>query len=251
MRRTSSASWIWGVLCVVGLTVADAKLERRFVIGRTAPAIELGAVAPAARIRYDGRRNHRRPPCDSTALIVCLRDTAVARMGPAFSGPIPSRDWVIFGARGDSIDVEVSSGGVITTSLGQDHDANGNTAPFFRGRFRHDGVVALLISLDPYLGDTVEYTLRLLRSASASLTPLTVTGLQATLSITSPTPHDSLSLIPLSAARREVSPADWRIPAGTYRVALVRDSIYQLCRRSCKSVDTIKLTPNTMVIRRF
>ena len=55
--------------------------------------------------------------------------------------------------------------------------------------------------------------------------------------------RDSFSIVPLSMVSRVKDPSSWKVPAGTWVVALVKDSLYDVCYKRCVRHDTIRLRP--------
>jgi hypothetical protein len=188
--------------------------------------------------------------CDGTPQTVCYRDTA--RPGDVDEDPMqsPLADWIWFGAEGDSIDISASPSASIATSIGQERDSLHNTAHRFRHRLQNDGVVLVWLAFDEQVIPTLPYTLSVWHNGSAS-SLLRSTGRSATLSLVSRHKTESFSLVPASIAPTVHDRSQWRIFAQTYKVALVSDSLYELCRFPCTAPDTVKLTPSTNVVRKF
>jgi hypothetical protein len=99
--------------------------------------------------------------------------------------------------------------------------------------------------------DSIAFMFEVRRYGPDGLAALRATGEQATLSIVSRRTTDRFSIVPLSLVSSVHELSKWRAPAGTYKVALVTDSLYQLCRYPCTLPDTIKLTPFAKVKRIF
>jgi hypothetical protein len=163
----------------------------------------------------------------------------------------PYRDWVWFASAGDSLEISAPSGASIATSIGQERDSLDHTARQFRHRLPHDGVLEVYLNLDETEGNTVPYTLRIVRRDSASNLSLRPTGQTATLSVVSRPEADQFSLVPLSEVPTVRDRSQWRIVARPSKVALVSDSLYELCRLPCASPRIIKLTPSANVITKF
>lgn len=90
------------------------------------------------------------------------------------------KNWIWFGAGGDSIEIR-APGGYVSTNFGEEREANHNTASYFRRRLTGDGVVQVQVSVDEYRGDTVEYTLFIHLDGPAPATALRATGQRAML----------------------------------------------------------------------
>ena len=196
-------------------------------------------------------------PCGQDARDLCLRDTAIARIEPNMPYPVARAEWVWFGVAGDSIEWSVAADHAphdglahLTSMLGQDRDTTGNTASTLRRRLSRTGIVALDATLEPPLGDTVPYRLviRRVRTSPASHPP---SGGVATLTVTGRRSTDRFALVPLSLVGRQASLDPWRLFVDTYKVILLRDSLYQICYASCDRVDTVRLRPNTRTIKAY
>jgi hypothetical protein len=200
--------------------------------------------------------------CRATATVICFRDTATSPEDPNAADPIIGARWLWFGSAGDSVQIStrpdirshLREGAVIATSLGQEHDSLHNTAPYFRRRLTDDGVIEIVLLFDSVvgdeiLGDTVAYTLRIRHDDPEPRPALVATGRMATLKIAGGRARDEVSIVPLSVVSSVHDLMRWRIHARTYRVALVVDSLYQLCRLPCTSPDTVKLMPGTRITK--
>jgi hypothetical protein len=189
--------------------------------------------------------------CDSTPAVMCFRDTAYAHLYPGDGYATTDKKWISFGASGDSIEIRVPVGGYIWTNLGEERDSQHNNVPYFRHRMTANGVVQMWISWDETLGDTVTYTLQISSDGPRPSGPLRATGLRSRLSLISARDADRFSIVPLAIARSVHDVSKWIVDVGTYNVALVGDSLYELCRLPCVSPAMIKLTPSTEVTRRY
>lgn len=116
--------------------------------------------------------------------------------------------------------------------------------PYFRTRLSSDGVVETWMVADGsnMLGDTASYVLSL-RRLGKDAPWLRATGQRATLSVVSASDRDRFAVLPLTVARSVRNLSPWTVHAGTYNVALVPDSLYQVCKLPCESADTVKLLP--------
>jgi hypothetical protein len=188
--------------------------------------------------------------CDTTPGITCYRDTARAGFTDEVPDLYPLASWIWFAAAGDSIEISARPTAFIATSLGQERDALQNTAPQFRHRLQNDGVVIIWLSFDQQQADTVPYTLRVWHHGSTS-SPLRSTGKAATLTVVSRHKGETFSLVPASIAPTVRDRSQWPIIARTYHVALVSDSLYELCRLPCTAPDTVKLTASVNVVKKF
>ena len=207
-----------------------------------------------ANPRHDRARRDERGPglpalCDTTATVICYQDTA--RVATVGASDYPLANWLWFAATGDSIEISVNPPATIVTSLGEERDSLQNTARYFRHRFSRNGVVEIFLALEQGYGDTVPYVLSITRSRIASNNVLRPTGLAATLTVETRRTRDAFSIVPISVAAGVRDRLEWRIHAKAYKVALVSDSLYELCRLPCSKPDTVKLTPFTNVVKRF
>lgn len=73
-----------------------------------------------------------------------------------------------------------------------------------------------------------------------------MTGRSSRLELTSPKKYGEFSVIPLSAGPVKDRRA-WRVFANAYRVALVPDSLYEICHLPCSRPDTILLRAGAVV----
>jgi hypothetical protein len=189
--------------------------------------------------------------CDTTATVVCYRDTARSVPGAADPAGYPLANWIWFAVAGDSIEISAIPPAYVQTSIGEERDSLHNVVQHFRRRFRSDGVVEVFLALREIYGDTVPYTLRVLRSGSGSNASLRPTGEAATLTVVSRHKGDAFSLVPISIAPNVRDRSQWRIWPMRYKVALVSDSLYELCRLPCSAPDTVKLTPSADLVKKF
>jgi len=150
------------------------------------------------------------------------------------------------------VSVEVLGLGThISTNLGQDHDAvTHNTAPFFRRRLRHDGVLAVSAMMD-HSGDSVEYDLEFRHPVRLPPEAFRATGQRASLSLVIGNQGKRVSMVPVSIAGTISDRSSWAVRPRDYTVALVADSLYELCLLPCVKPDTVKLTPQSRVVRKY
>ena len=180
------------------------------------------------------------PECDSIAGSVCLVDTAITHSEADPPDLSPTSQWIVFGAAGDSIEISTIPPGAINSSLGEERDSLHNTAAQFRHRLVSDGAIEVWVDLEN-ISDTVAYALRLLHRGPPPPRSLRLTGEAATLVLSSPRATDRYAIIPISMARgvRDLRP--WSVAMGTHKVALVADSLYELCIMPCARRDTMKV----------
>lgn len=189
--------------------------------------------------------------CDTASMTICYQDTARAGTSDEDPAQYPLADWIWFAVARDSIEISAPAGSAVTTNIGQERDALHNTRGYFRYRALRDGVLLISVSLDETQGATVPYTLQISRGGSPTSGFLRPTGATATLTVISGDKAAAFSLVPgsIASAVRDRSP--WRIYAGRFKVALVSDSLYELCRLPCSSPDTVELTPSANVVKKF
>jgi hypothetical protein len=191
--------------------------------------------------------------CESTSSQFQFIDTATVRKpigNPRYSSPFPIGDWIWFGAAGDSLDI-TSTAGKVYTNLGQQHDSLRNAVPYFRARLPNDGAVAISTTMYENEGESVAYTLRIERVGREPPLALRPTCERATLAVISARLTDHFSIVPLSIVDSVHDLSNWTVFTGVYKVALVSDSLYQVCRVPCVKPDTIELLPGTTVTRDY
>jgi hypothetical protein len=235
-------------ISVCSLVATNVSCGRGNAKSRPDNVVSGGASAVANQPREDGGSAADTQSCGTAPMGICYRDTARVSLTGDEPVQYPHRDWVWFAAAGDSIEIWAPSGASVATSIGQERDSLNHTARQFRHRLPRDGVLEIYVFLDGAEGDTVPYTIRILRRGSTSLTP---TGRTATLSVVSRHEADQFSLVPLSLASTVRDRSEWRIVARPYKVALVNDSLYELCRLPCSSPQIVLLTPSATVIKKF
>jgi hypothetical protein len=176
--------------------------------------------------------------------LTCYLDTTYTWTFPDEPNPVAAKNWIVFGAAGDSIEIFSGAGSSILTSLGQEH-RHGNTAEYFRSRLTNSGAIHVWVYTSEGRGDSVEYWFRLREEGPDGSAPLRVTGERARLTIEGCRPLACASVVPLAMASSVTDLAAWQLDPGTYNVALVRDSLYQVCGVPCDKRDTLKLTSAT------
>lgn len=208
------------------------------------------------------------PACGSSAL--CFHDTARVRILDYEPGRAVDTRWVVFGAASDSIELSASSK-LRLDALGlsdlvgfgisanhaargyQERDTTGNTAPYVRFRLPYDGAVTVDIYADERgVYDTVAYTLSLRRMGAGVTPPLfEATGRAAALTLDSGRELDRFVIAPLGATDWAANPERWAVWQGRFKVALVPDSLYVVCKLPCERADTVVLKPLADVTRRY
>jgi hypothetical protein len=227
------------------LFAACRKASDRATSAATANASS--ATAQAADSKDD--RYRAELTCTPGPETLCLRDTAIIRSDANHNDIYATADWILFAAGGDSVEVSTIPPGAVATNLGQERDSLHNTAAYFRHRFTGDGVLQVWVSLDES-SDTVPYTLRL-RHVGSQPAALAATAQSATIRLVAPRQTDRFSVVPASRARRVKDLSPWTVPLGVHKVALVADSLYEVCRVPCSAAETVRLTPSTVVTKRF
>lgn len=205
--------------------------------------------SPANSVTLSGASDrHLATVCDTTGQQICLRDTAYAETHDGVTGV--DRDWIWFGKAHDSIEVLGDEGSFISTNLGTEHDADHNNVPYFRSRLTHDGIVVVtIVFLDR--GALVPYELRIRRERPDPAAALRPTGKWARLNIISAAATDPFTVIPLSLLPSVSDVTPWTVLAMPYNIALLSDSLYQVCRVPCTSPDTVRLVPGARVTRKY
>lgn len=238
---------------------------RHIPIGRALAAVTrwplagavLGALLSIGTAGSAATRRHRAEGvpslaqgCDTRPRTLCYADTA--RPGDADEDPMlsPIAAWIWFAAAGDSLEVSTSPEAFVYTSIGQERDSLQNTARRFRRRLQSDGVVLVWLAFDEQTADSVPYTLHVQHESAVSR-PLRATGEAATLTVVSRHKNSTFSLVPASIAPTVRDRSQWRIFAKTYRVALVGDSLYELCRLPCSSPQIVKLKALANVVAKL
>ncbi len=199
---------------------------------------------PAPHSRQSG------PECRASFGVFCFQDTTYRRHSHFSMEAWATILW--FGASGDSL-VLSADASAVQTSIGDDKDALHNNVPTYHGRVRRNGSITIWTTMNEERGDSVPYMLRVqvyrapLAPASSPLEP---TGQTARLVIPTPRPARAVdfSVIPVSQLRPGLDRTAWKTPVGSHKVALTRDSLYEVCLLPCASPRTIKLKPNQTVV---
>jgi hypothetical protein len=197
----------------------------------------------AAGVSVAPKRIDSLQACDAARSGICFLDAARDPKGATPGEDYPEAKWIFFTAAGDSIEVFAESS-VLVTNFGQEHDVDGVTASSFHRRLVRDGVLEVEVAFDERRrGDSVPYAIRFRRLEASTSAALRATGKYSYLTIGSNADSEMFAVIPLAMMRSRSDVAAWRVDPGEYRVALVPDSLYVVCRKQCASADTIKLTP--------
>lgn len=175
---------------------------------------------------------------------LCFVDTAIAR-SDAEPDLTPTSQWILFGAAGDSLEISTTPPGALNTSLGAERDSLHNTAAQFRHRVAVDGAIQVWVDLEHNTSDSVAYTMRLVHRGPPLPAVLRATGRTTTLILASARQSDRYAIVPTSLVEATSSLAPWTVAVGTHKVALVGDSLYQLCMMPCTKRDTVELTPSS------
>lgn len=198
------------------------------------------------------------PNCDSRDTIICFRDTAYVHEEPGYSVPVLGADWLLFGTARDSIEIHATPDetrgkgrAFLSTNLGHEKDASRTTAPYFRIRLPNDVAIAVWVDLDRDLGDSVAYAFRINRVGPRAAGLLRATGQSATLTISSAGEADTFTVVPASVPKRGRDLSKWVVFARKYKIALVADSLYEICRIPCSAPDIVKLTPGANIVKRY
>jgi hypothetical protein len=184
------------------------------------------------------------PSCNPASGVDCYRDTAYGHSINYEPGWVVDADWLVFTEGGDSVEMyQVPDAG----------EAPKHQAPILSQRLINDGVIApqLVLDLTGFLGDTVPYSFRIRHVSAQPGASLRATGGRAMLTISSAKETDRFSVVPASLAKSVHDRSTWAVYPRTYRVALVSDSVYEICRIPCLLPDTAKLTPSAKVTKRY
>jgi hypothetical protein len=201
--------------------------------------------------RHEAPREVRAPECVPDGIAQCITDTATTvRSVECCMNDQRETRWLVFAAAGDSmqlflfpdgsyLDMEPPSAGRFVAE-----HSGGVNASWIRPRFGHRGAYVFTVGIES--DDPVEYDLRVVpviaRGASKP------TGKSATLTITGK-PSSRVAIAPVSM----IAPNDtgalraFAVPAGSYRVLLVRDSAYFGCKLPCSAPRRFSIRPGTAV----
>ena len=201
--------------------------------------------------RHEAPRAVQAPECLPHGIAQCITDTAttVRSVECCMSDQRETR-WLVFAAAGDSmqlflypdgsyLDMEPPSAGHFVAE-----HSRGSDATWIRPRFGHSGAYVFTVGIES--DDPVEYDLRVLpviaRGASRPI------GKSATLTIAGK-PSSKVAIAPVSMAASLGSAARraFAVPAGAYRVLLVRDTAYYGCKLPCSAPRRFSIRPGTAV----
>lgn len=189
--------------------------------------------------------------CTPGPRTMCLRDTAYVQEDAYSADIYPTANWLYFAEGGDSIEVRTIPPGNVVTSISATGTAAHPTGAAPPQRLAKRGVLRIQVILDQNSSDTVPYTLRIQQSGVRTPTVIHAAGKTATLSIASTRETDRFSIVPVSVARSVGDRAEWSVSPGTYKVVLVADSLYEVCRVPCSAPDTVTLTPSARVTKSY
>jgi hypothetical protein len=184
--------------------------------------------------------------CQTSSSVWCIVDTAVVDQPSQSINPSAKVLW--FATSGDSLRMS-SDLGTVQTSIGSIVDSLHNNVSFFSGPVVRDGAVTVWIDISDERGDTVAYTLLLVVQSANKAISRRSTGLTSKLTVSPDRTRKlaKISIVPLSELREAIDRSAWQVMPGTYRVAMTRDSLYELCVLPCALSDTIKLKPRQAV----
>lgn len=235
-----------------GLLLLTAVIRGGNQLQGAARVPSFGAVTRRATIEHDELPTQG-PECTMNVGVFCLQDTAYVHKA-AGDGNIDAWGTILwFGRAGDSL-VMSAHASAVQTSIGDDKDALHNNVPWFHRRVPRDGTITIWTTMEEERGDSVRYTLRVqdmtVSGASPALEP---TGQTARLVLTARNPRvtTEFSVIPASQLRPGVDRTAWKTVPGRHKVALTRDSLYEVCVLPCTAPKTIKLLPNQVVLWRY
>lgn len=175
--------------------------------------------------------------CFPIGAALCIADTAriyKSGMVAARDGAVPDQrltHWLVFAASGDSLQAVMAPSAGSYLSMSQDGGVGYTSS--LRARFARAGTYVFTASMSA--DSTAPYDLRVLPVVSRAATR--PNGGVATLVIGGDSTH-RYAIVPRSIATMTRVLADSggthaAVRAGTYRVLLVRDSLYLACRVPC------------------
>ncbi len=201
--------------------------------------------------KHEAPRTVQAPECLPHGIARCVTDTATTvRSVECCMNDQRETRWVVFAAADDSmqlflfpdgsyLDMEPPSAGKFIAE-----HSHGADATWIRPRFGHSGAYVFTVGIES--DDPVEYDLRVVpviaRGASRP------TGKSATLTITGK-PSSKVMIAPVSMAASLDSAAlrAFAVPAGSYRVLLLRDTAYFGCKLPCSAPRRFSIRPGTAV----
>jgi hypothetical protein len=194
------------------------------------------------------------PPCRAQGVAICLTDTARrVRSGVVDDGGFPDQrvtEWIVFAADHDSLQVfvvpEDDSYLWMSPESAEGFRAEHavNDASWIRARLPRAGAYVFRAEIT---SDTaIRYELRVAPViATGASWP---TGGAATLTVAG---ADSTAIVPAAMAQGIDADSAWRwfaVPPGTYRVLLVRDSVYVTCPLPCRTPRRIVMRPSQATV---
>jgi hypothetical protein len=132
----------------------------------------------------------------------------------------------------------------------QGSDAQGNTTATQARRMESAGALRVWVDFAATGEPSVPYTIRMHRATPAS-DAYRLTGQWAKLDVSSQVRKDRFSLVPVSVEHSLSNLSNWAVLGGLYQVALVSDSLYELCRLPCTKPDTITLKPSGSLTKQY
>lgn len=196
------------------------------------------------------------PRCRPHGFAICLIDTArTVRSGVVEGGGFPDQrvtEWLVFAADHDSLQVFIvpDSASYLwmlpASAEGFRAEHAINDASWIRARFPHAGTY--VYSAHTTSDTAIRYELRIAPVVATGAT--WPTGGAATLTVDG---ADSAAIVPAAMAHDIDAEPTWRwfaVPPGTYRVLLVRDSVYVTCALPCRTPRRIVLRPSQAIVVR-
>lgn len=215
---------------------------------RVADGATSASATAASPVTAGAARTSGVPECLPSSGVFCIQDTTYRSHETDFEiDAWASILW--FGRSGDSLALSTSANTVQTT-IGDDKDSLHNNVPSYHGRVVRDGTITIWATMEEERGDSVPYVLRVqVFHASPASSTLEPTGKTARLIIPSPRARKYLeiSVIPVSQVRPGLDRTAWKTYPGSHKVALTRDSLYEVCVLPCVLPQTITLRPNQVV----
>jgi hypothetical protein len=173
--------------------------------------------------------------------VTCYRDTALVDSGPDYADAYPSATWVLFGLIGDSVEISTIPAMNVAVRVGAERSNGSGIHPrSFARRIARSGIIRVNV-FPSSSADSIPYTLRVRRWDVPRSAGLRINGGAATLAVTAARAAQPLMLVPVSGTSHRGSLSDWTMYPGTYKIALVEDSLYEMCALPCQRPDTILL----------
>jgi hypothetical protein len=201
--------------------------------------------------KHEAPRAVQAPECLPHGIALCITDTATTvRSVECCMNDQRETRWLVFAAVGDSMQLFLYPDGSYldmeppsAEKFVAEH-SHGADATWIRPQFGRSGTYVFTVGIES--DDPVEYDLRVVpviaRGASRP------TGKSATLTITG-RPSSRVAIAPVSTAASLDTAAlrAFAVPAGTYRVLLVRDTTYLGCNLPCSTPRRFSIRPGTAV----